>query len=105
MTLRLVAKILWVLVSVDVHGVVHNVTSVFPPYGPVLPQYGGFNLEAMDSHGAVIASARAVAQFATSLPRWTNGAANRTAQSKDGTSISRPCEYSRCSRRILVTRN
>ena len=45
----------------------------------VAAPYGAFNLEAMDSHGAVVASARAIAQFAASLPRWTNGAANRSA--------------------------
>jgi CubicO group peptidase (beta-lactamase class C family) len=56
--------------------------SVFPPYGSPVPlPYGAFDLEAMDSHGAVIATARAIAQFISSLPRWDNGARNASAPS------------------------
>jgi hypothetical protein len=36
------------------------------------------------SPGAMIASARAIAQFAASLPRWTNGATNQTAATAGG---------------------
>lgn len=44
-------------------------------------RYGAFDLEAMDSHGAVIATARAIAQFISSVPRWANGARNASAPS------------------------
>ena len=43
-------------------------TSVFPPVGEETPsQYGGWHLEAMDSHGAWIGSAREVCQFGSRL--------------------------------------
>lgn len=43
-------------------------SSVFPPVGEKVPsQYGGWHLEAMDSHGAWIGSAREVCQFGAKL--------------------------------------
>jgi CubicO group peptidase (beta-lactamase class C family) len=61
------------LASDDAAGEVHyyaasTARSVFPPLGKTVPwTYGGFNLEAMDSHGGWIASAVDLVKFANAI--------------------------------------
>jgi N-acyl-D-amino-acid deacylase len=61
------------LVSDEAAGEVHyysaaTARSVFPPLGRSVPwPYGGFNLEAMDSHGGWIASAIDLVKFANAI--------------------------------------
>jgi CubicO group peptidase (beta-lactamase class C family) len=64
--------------------------SVYPPHAQVAKPYGAWHLEAMEAHGGLIASARAVAEFLDSywisgVPRAGNGQSWAFFGSLDGT--------------------